>query len=155
VVLSGPVGDMFRGNSLAKVDDKGRLKLPSKFRSIIEPRFGRDFFVTSLNGDSIRIYPMEIWTTIEEKLAESSGFKPAVMRFKNRVNYYGQMANMDSQGRVLLHPLVREKAEIAGEVAVLGQQNFLEIWHHANLEAKLESEPLTDEDLDHLAELGI
>ena len=101
------------------------------------------------------IYPMETWITIEEKLAVSSGFKPAVMRFKNRVNYYGQVANMDSQGRVLLHPLVREKAEIAGEVAVLGQQTFLEIWHHANLESKLESEPLTDEDLDHLAELGI
>ncbi len=146
---------MFRGNSLAKVDDKGRLKLPSKFRSIIQPRYGRDFFVTSVTGDSIRIYPMEIWVGIEEKLSASSGFKPVLVRFKNRVNYFGQTVNMDSQGRVLLHPLVREKAQIHGEVAVLGQQNFLEIWNRANLEAKLDAEPLTDEDLDQLAEIGI
>lgn len=146
---------MLRGNFLAKVDDKGRLKLPSKFRSIIEPRFGREFFVTSLDGESIRIYPMEIWVEIEQKLSASSGFKPAIVRFKNRVNYFGQVANMDSQGRVLLHPLVRDKAGVLGEVAVLGQQNFLEVWNHGELEKKLEAEPLTEADLDNLADLGI
>ena len=56
---------MLRGNALAKVDDKGRLKLPSSFRSTIEPKYGSEFFVTSLRGDSVRIYPMQVWQEIE------------------------------------------------------------------------------------------
>lgn len=146
---------MLRGNTLAKVDDKGRLKLPAAFRGAIEPRYGRDFFVTSLRGESVRIYPMEVWRSIEERLARASSLKPSVIRFKNFVNYFGQDASMDSQGRILIHPLVRDKAGIDGEVAVLGQQDYLEVWNRATFEKRLEEEPLTDADLEALAELGI
>ena len=142
---------MLRGNSLAKVDEKGRLKLPANFRSILQPKFGNEYFVTSLRGDSIRIYPLEIWIEIEQQLASAPSLHPIVMRFKNAVNYFGQTAKMDAQGRILLHPLVREKARAHGEVAVLGQQNFLEVWNHETFERRLETESLTDEDLATLA----
>lgn len=146
---------MFRGNSLAKVDDKGRLKLPAAFRSIIEPKFGREFFVTSLVGDSIRIYPLEHWIELEERLRRASSMDPAVMKFRRAVNYYGQSANMDGQGRILLHPLVRDKAGATGEVAVLGQQDFLEVWNREVFERDLDGDPLTHDDFARLAELGI
>jgi MraZ protein len=146
---------MFRGNALAKIDGKGRLKLPTRFRSIVEPQFGTEFFVTSLRGQSIRIYPMEIWKEIEAKLARLPSMDPAVMRFKNCVNYYGQAATMDSQGRILLHPMLREKAEARGEVAVLGQQDYLEVWNRGAFERMLEEDPLTDHDLRALADRGI
>jgi MraZ protein len=146
---------MLRGNALATVDEKGRLKLPASFRAAIEPKYGREFFITSLRGESVRVYPMQVWIRIEERLARASSLKPSVMRFKNAVNYYGQCASMDGQGRILIHPLLREKAGTQGEVAVLGQQEFLEVWNRASFEERLERDPLTDEDLGILAESGI
>ena len=146
---------MLRGNALATVDEKGRLKLPAAFRAAIELKYGREFFVTSLRGESVRVYPMQVWARIEERLARASSLNPPVMRFKNAVNYYGQCASMDGQGRGLIHPLLRDKAGTHGEVAVLGQQEFLEVWNRAAFEERLERDPLTDEDLAILAESGI
>lgn len=146
---------MLRGNALAKIDAKGRIKLPSVFRAVIEPEYGNAFFLTSLRGESVRVYPMDVWKRIEERLARASSFNPSVMRFKNATNYYGQTGTMDGQGRLLVHPLLREKAGIRGEVAVLGQQDFLEIWNRAVFEERLEDEPLSDQDLAALADLGV
>ena len=58
---------MLRGNAPAKIDDRGRLKVPSAFRAVIQQEHGRDLFVTSLTGDSVRIYPMPVWLEIEER----------------------------------------------------------------------------------------
>ena len=145
---------MLRGNAFAKVDDKGRLKLPSVFRSIIEPRYGREFFVTSFRGDSAHVYPMEAYAAFEERLVRASHVEPLVNRLRDAVNYFGQTSVMDGQGRILIHPLLREKAGIDGEVAVLGQQNYLVVWNHERFEKRLEEKPLTDADLQELAALG-
>ena len=146
---------MLRGNSLAKLDEKGRLKLPASFRAVLEPKFGSDYFVTSLRGDSVRIYPMDEWLRIEERLARGSSLNPSVMRFKNAVNYFGQATPMDAQGRILVHPLLRERADVRGEVVVLGQQDFLEVWNRTAFEERLQADPLTDADLGALSDLGI
>lgn len=146
---------MLRGNALAKVDDKGRLKIPAVFRALIEPKYGSEYFVTSLRGESVRLYPMEVWTRFEERLAGSPSFDPAVMRLRNAVNYYGQTAVMDPQGRILLHPLLRDSAGTRGEVAVIGQQDFLEVWNRSAFEERLAKAPLTDQDLEALSRMGI
>jgi len=146
---------MLRGSSLAKLDEKGRLKLPASFRGVLEPKFGSDYFVTSLRGDSVRIYPMDVWFRIEERLARASSLNPSVMRFKNAVNYFGQSSPMDAQGRILIHPLLRERADVRGEVVVLGQQDFLEVWNRTAFEERLQADPLTDADLGALSDLGI
>ena len=146
---------MLRGSALAKIDEKGRLKLPAPFRSAMDPTYGNEFFVTSLRGESIRIYPMDVWRRVEERLARASAMSPSVMRFKNAVNYYGQSATIDGQGRLLVHPLLRERAQVRGEVVVLGQQDFLEVWNRTSFETRLADDPLTDADLASLAELGI
>ena len=145
---------MLRGNSLAKVDGKGRLKLPSSFRTVIEPLYGGEFFVTSLRGDSVRVYPMEVYAEIEQRLGQSSSVEPLVGKLRTALNYFGQRAVMDAQGRILIHPLLREKCAIDGEVAVLGQQNFLEVWNRSVFEETLEQNLLTEEELRRLAELG-
>ena len=146
---------MLRGSSLAKLDEKGRLKLPASFRAVLEPKFGSDYFVTSLRGDSVRIYPMDVWLRIEERLARASSLNPSVMRFKNAVNYFGQSRPMDAQGRVLIHPLLRDSANVRGEVVVLGQQDFLEVWNRTAFEERLHADPLTEADLSALSDLGI
>jgi MraZ protein len=146
---------MLRGNSPAKVDDKGRIKVPTVFRKHIEEKFGRDFFVTSLNGEFVRAYPMPVWLEIEKKLDGSPSMNPSIMRFRNLVGYYGQEASMDDQGRLLIHPLLRRASGLNGEVAVLGSQNWLDIWNREKLEAALLAQPLTDDDRQVLASLGI
>lgn len=146
---------MLRGSALAKIDEKGRLKVPSPFRAAIEPKHGTEFFVTSLRGDSVRIYPMDVWVRVEERLARASALNPSVMRFKNAVNYFGQTATLDAQGRILVHPLLRARAGVRGEVVVLGQQEFLEVWNRTTFEERLTADPLTDADLGALSDLGI
>jgi MraZ protein len=145
---------VLRGNAPAKIDEKGRLKLPSVFRSIIEPRYGREFFITSLRGNSVRIYPLEVYAAFEQRLLEASQVEPRVNRLREALNYYGQTAVMDAQGRILIHPLLRNKADIDGEVAVLGQQNMLVVRNRRACEEQLEQNPLTDDELRELAELG-
>ena len=103
---------MLRGNALAKVDEKGRLKMPSVFRSIIEPRYGREFFVTSIQGDHVRVYPVEVYAEYVIRMGHASQVGPLVNRLRDALNYYGQTTTMDGQGRILIHPLLREKAKI-------------------------------------------
>ena len=145
---------MLRGNSLAKVDEKGRLKLPAAFRSVIEPTYGNEFFVTSLRGTSARIYPMQVYAELEDKMLAASSVQPLVTKLRTSLNYFGQRAVMDPNGRILLHPLLRDNAELGGEVAVLGQQNFLEVWNRGSFEEALKRDPLTDDDLRELAVFG-
>ena len=146
---------MLRGNSPAKIDDKGRLKVPNGFRSVIQKDHGSDLFVTSLTGQSVRIYPMPVWLDIETRLGKVPSTHPARQRFLDRVNFYGQVAVLDPQGRVLIHPRLRESALMNGEVDVLGQQSYLEVWNHERLVARLGSEPFTDDDAKALSDFGI
>jgi MraZ protein len=71
------------------------------------------------------------------------------------VNYYGQVAEFDAQGRVLIQPHLRESAQMAGVVDVLGQQNFLEVWNHDRFVARLAAQPFSDDDAKALADFGI
>ena len=146
---------MLRGNSPARIDAKGRLKVPSAFRTLIEEQYGVELFVTSLSGESVRIYPMSVWNEIERKLAGVPSALPARSRFFDRVNYFGQMAELDKQGRVLIHPRLRDAADMTGEVDVFGLYNYLEVWNHDRFIAKLRREPFTDEDARVLAQYGI
>ena len=146
---------MLRGNYAAKIDDKGRLKIPNAFRALIEAKHGTELFVTSLTGESVRVYPMPVWLALEEKLARAPSTHPARLKFLDRVNYYGQTGEIDSQGRLVIHSRLRDSAGMSGEVDVVGQVDYLDVWNHERFIAKLQREPYTDEDAKALAEFGI
>lgn len=146
---------MLRGNAPAKIDDKGRLKVPNTFRALIEQAHGRDVFVTSLTGESVRIYPMPVWIDVETRLAAMPSTHPARVKFLDRVNFFGQATELDPQGRVLIQTRLRESAVMQGEVDVLGQYNYLDVWNHDRFLARLGREPFTDDDARALAEYGI
>lgn len=146
---------MFRGNHTAKIDDKGRLKIPNAFRSLIESEHGSALFVTSLMGDEVRIYPMPIWLALEERLAQMPSTHPARLRFLDRVNYFGQTADIDAQGRVVIPARLRESAGMAGDVDVLGHYDRLDVWNHERFLARLHRDPYTDDDARALSQFGI
>src|SRR5947199_6532162 len=119
---------MLRGNYTARIDSKGRLKIPTPFRRLVEEKHGGDVYVTSLTGENVRIYPLPEWESIEQRLALLPSMDPARRKFLDRTNYYGQQATIDGQGRVLIHPLLRKSASVIGDVAVLGYLTYLEVW---------------------------
>ena len=146
---------MLRGSTTARIDDKGRLKVPNAFRRLVEQKHGREVFLTSLTGEYVRIYPMPVWLELEEKLAAMPSTHPAKLRYLDRVNYYGSDGELDSQGRVIIPARLRDAASMNGDVDVLGQVNYLDVWNHDRFLAKLQREPFTDDDARALSEFGI
>ena len=144
-----------RGSSATRIDEKGRLKVPTMFRGVIQDQHGADVFVTSVTGESVRIYPMPVWLEIEQKLSRMPGNHPSRLKFLDRVNYYGQVGELDSQGRVAIPPSLRESASIVGEVRVFGRIDYVEVWNAERFAQKLQREAWTDEDALRLSEHGI
>jgi transcriptional regulator MraZ len=146
---------VFRGNAPARIDDKGRLKVPNAFRSLLESKYGRELFLTSLTGEYVRIYPMPVWLEIEEKLGQMPSTHPSRLRYLDRVNYFGQVGELDTQGRVIIPVRLRDAATMDGDVDVLGQYNYLDVWNHERFLTKLQRDVYTDDDARALSEFGI
>ncbi len=150
-----------RGNSPATVDEKGRLKLPASFKAELESfakgegQGSSAHYLTSLDGRSARLYPMPVWEGIEARLAALPSTSPAKRKLLEVTAYYGSEVEPDAQGRFVIPPTLREAAGLLGEVAVLGQMDHLALWNKGGFERRLAAEPLTPEDLDQLASLGI
>ncbi len=142
--------DRFRGSAPARVDEKGRLKVPSVFRAQIEEAFGPELFVTSVHGKNVLLYPLPIWQALEEKLASLPAVHRAKSKFLERVNYYGQDATLDGQGRVLVPQILRDAAKLPTEVVVTGNIDHLVVSDRAALEVRLATEDFTPEDYDEL-----
>ena len=146
---------MFRGNHPTRVDEKGRLKVPSEFKRVIDEKYAQKFYITSLDGIVAQLYPFEEWERIEQKLASLSTFNPTKKKFLNRTNYYGQVVEMDGQGRLLIPQILRESAQIRGEVAVLGNLTYLEVRNLEAFRKEIEEQAFSDDDTKTLDELGI
>ena len=146
---------MFRGNHPTRVDEKGRLKVPAEFKRVIDEKYAQKFYITSLDGVVAQVYPFEEWERIEQKLAALSTFNPTKKKFLNRTNYYGQVVEMDGQGRLLVPQILRESAQIRGEVAVLGNLTYLEVRNLEAFRKEMDEQAFTDDDTKTLDELGI
>lgn len=145
---------MLRGNKPARVDEKGRLKIPADFLEELKES-GNQFYVTSETGEYARIYPMTEWEEIERKLARLSSHNRTKQKFLTWTNYYGQAVELDGQGRVLIPAVLREAAQIKGDVDVMGYLTYLEVRNHSRVVDDLKRNPFTAEDLATLDELGI
>jgi MraZ protein len=145
---------MLRGNIPAKVDEKGRLKIPAAFLEELKG-YGDQFYVTSETGDTARIYPMKVWEEIEAKLSRLSSHNRTKEKFLTWTNYYGQAVEIDGQGRILIPPVLREAALMKGEVDVNGNLTYLEVWNHARSLENLKKSQITDDDWKTLDGLGI
>src|SRR5215475_5660688 len=112
---------MLRGGSVTQIDEKGRIKIPAAFRHTLEEKYeGQDFYVTSLTGESVRVYPMTEWMAIEEKLTQLPSMDPAKRKFLDRTSYFGQVVSADSAGRILVPSRLRESADLKSEAVVFG-----------------------------------
>ena len=146
---------MFRGNHPTRVDEKGRLKVPAEFKRVIDEKYAQRFYITSLDGVIAQIYPFEEGERIEQKLAQLSTYTPTKKKFLTRTNYYGQVVEMDGQGRLLVPQILRESAQIRGEVAVTGNLTHLVVRNLEAYRTEIEEQAFTPEDEKTLDDLGI
>jgi MraZ protein len=143
------------GHSPAKIDEKGRLKVPANFRKIIEERFGGDCFITSMDGERALVYPLSVWFDFQSRLAKVPSTSQAKAKLLERVNYFGQVSALDAQGRVLVPQVLRDVAGISDDVVVLGSQDHLIVWNEQRIQKRLTEQPLTDDDFKELELHGV
>src|SRR5439155_10992582 len=105
---------------------------------------GTEFFITSEGGSSVRIYPMQVWSQVEERREHLCC----------RTKYFGQAVAMNNQGRVLIPIVLRSSAHMRGGVDLLDYLNYLEVWNHAQFLKNLKSSPITAQDKKMLSKLS-
>jgi MraZ protein len=183
-VLDGGWDTTCYGAAIARVDEKGRLKIPSAFLQHLNESDSKQLFVTSHNGQFVRVYPLEEWSRIEDRLSQVSSTNRVKKKFLNLVNYYGQVVSVDKQGRVLIPALLRDSAAMLvnyygqvvsvdkqgrvlipallrdsaamrGEVTVLGSLTYMDVWNRQRFIEDLRRNPLTPDDENILDELGV
>jgi MraZ protein len=143
------------GHAPAKVDDKGRLKIPAEFRKIIEQKFGLECFITSEDGQKALIYPLAVWLDYHARLAKVPSASQPKKKLLERLNYFGSTGTIDAQGRVLIPTILRRDAAIADDVVVIGNNDHLIVWNEERIQRRLAENPLTDEDYKELELHGV
>jgi len=142
------------GSYTARLDASGRIKIPEKFREMIEQVFGRELFVTSLSDEAVQIYPLSVWEAMTGVTGEGAlHLRPDIRKFMLRVNRKGARHEIDPKGRVLISQVLRDKAGLKEQVEVIGLANHLEVWDKDRLDGSLEEKPLTDEDFENISRL--
>jgi MraZ protein len=148
------MGNLLIGSFRAKLDKSGRLKVPEKFRTAIEERWGKDLFITSLDETYIKLFPLPVWQAMTGSAESSNLFlDPDIEDYMRRANSFGSQADIDAKGRVLLSSALRSMAGLVTEVVVIGLNNHLEVWDTARLDDKLQRKPLSRDDFKKIAEL--
>jgi MraZ protein len=145
---------MLLGSYSAKIDDKSRLRLPAKFRHDLSDTEDNTYFVTSDDGRCAQIYPISVWERIAQKFQEPPRMDPAKLKLQRITSFYGLLTQMDPQGRILIPQLLRDDAQIAGDVVVFGKGDHLEVWNGEVIRTSLKENPLTTEDRESLAKQG-
>jgi MraZ protein len=129
----------------AMVDQKGRLKIPVTLFPMLK-RSGTELYVTSEDGCSVRIYPMQVWNQVEERLERLCSHNRNNQKLLVRAKYFGRAVTMDKQGRVLIPIVLRSTAQMKGAVDIFDYLNYLEVWNHTQLLKDLKGSPITAQD---------
>jgi len=115
------------GKASVKMDGQGRIRIPSKFRKPIEEKYGKEVFITSLDGEHIQIFPLEEWKETAKIAREVAINDPTMRSFLIRINMSGIVREIDRWGRVLIHKELRDKINIKGKVIVESMKNHLRL----------------------------
>ena len=124
--------EMFRGTFDQKIDEKGRINVPAKFRDVLRTSDDERLFITNFAVQDVRCldaYPYSVWLQLEARLRERGDRSPEVIQFFQ--NYYfpgAQECQLDKQGRLLVPPRLREYAALAKDVIFTGALDKFRIW---------------------------
>ncbi len=138
---------MFIGNFTTKVDDKGRIKIPARFRKELFEVSNGEVIMVMLSRDRINLYPKNIW---EEELVKISRLDDKKLK-KNMltlISYTVDEFAIDSQGRVGFSQKLKDTFEIkSGEnLSVVGNMDYIYIYKEEYFEKLAESLMFKDDE---------
>jgi MraZ protein len=120
---------MFRGVSGVNIDVKGRIVMPTRYRERLQQdNQGGVVLTIDTEERCLLLYPISDWEEIESKLAALPSFNPAARRIQRLLIGHATEAELDSHGRILLPPLLREYAGLSKHATLVGQGKKLELW---------------------------
>lgn len=120
---------MFRGINGIRIDQKGRMVIPARYRDRLQAD-GNGIVILTIDTEErcLLLYPLNTWEEIEAKLASLPSFNPAARRIQRLLLGHATDIEMDNQGRILLAPLLREYAGIEKQAILVGQGRKFELW---------------------------
>ena len=150
VVKSG-VTAVFRGINLIQLDAKGRLTMPTRYRARIEA-IAQHQLILTIDPETycLLLYPLPEWETIEQKIQVLPSFHKAARRIQRLLIGHATEIELDTNGRFLLPPLLRDYAKLDKQVMLVGQGKKFEIWSEDNWNTERDqwlSEDNTEKDL--------
>jgi MraZ protein len=151
---------MFRGVTILNLDAKGRMAMPSKYRERLQQQGNGQLVVTlDMSDPCLLIYPVAEWEDIERKLVRLPSLNKQAMRIKRLLLGHASEVDLDSHGRILLPPALRELVKLDKRIILLGQGNKFEVWDEQTWNERREQwldQPVTDEGLsDELESLSL
>jgi MraZ protein len=138
----------FRGSFVLKVDDRGRIKIPSQYLSILSETFGNELYITSLNGDRVYLYPIDVWESIEERIEQIKVRSPELEEYISRTSYWGNETEVDGRGRILIPPELRNESQLNGSnLRIFGKIDHMVLWNEELFKEKSLSGEFSDDKL--------
>ena len=120
---------MFRGVQHINMDVKGRMAIPARQREpILNICDGKLVLTIDTQSPCLALYPIGEWNRIELQVQNLPALKPQIKRFQRLVLGYATDVDLDSSGRLLLPPSLREYAHLKKKLVLVGQGNKLEVW---------------------------
>ena len=120
---------LFRGISAVTMDAKGRMALPVRFRELLRERWDGALVATIDTAERcLLLYPQPLWEEIQAQLEALPNVDPATRRFQRLLIGHATDLELDGSGRVVVPPMLREYAGLAGKIVLLGQGRKIEIW---------------------------
>lgn len=120
----------FRGQSIHRLDTKGRLRIPTKFRETLQNHY-TDALIITMMEECLVAYPPEAWEKIEAKVQELSQVQPQHRSFMRYFVSSAVDCEFDNQGRILIPPMLRDRAGLGQELVLAGMLTSFEIWDKA------------------------
>ena len=143
----------FRGSFVLRVDDRGRVKIPSQYLSILTEQYGKDLYITSLNGDCVLVYPLKVWESIEQSIEKIKIRAPEIQEYISRTSYWGNESEVDSRGRVLIPTGLRKTSQLDSNLRIFGEIDHMVVWNEEMFKQESLSGKFTDEKLQVVSRL--
>ncbi len=130
---------MFKGGSTVNLDAKGRLALPTRYRTDLMERCEGCVVVTVHNDHCLAMYPRPDWDEIERKLVRLPNQNRRTRMLQRMFLGHASELEMDKNGRVLLPPRLRDFVNLGKRVELVGLGNKFEIWNEEAWEKNCEA----------------